>query len=339
MKPVYMPFTYLTEPTARILSALMGPVVVYQPLENRVDDSLTALAGQGLIDIRTPLTGDENRIVAALSEFTQWAGENPGRSTPGADYVGSQQGSVPYFDDSSISRIRSEIKQYKGRPAETNAQETGFSARLFLTAAEQNDRTTTHLDQNLKQFKALEQGFLDSLVEGDEADFSRHALGSQLWQEDPGAKRTEQRIRCWATLAAADSEWPNFLITTSPAVVDMLVETWDAVMPIEQLTKIRLAIVSNDASPILSPVLAELAVQDSLTADTADTCDALVALKNNDPDAPAIVVSLYAAIDCPPASMVRQIAPAGASWAEKKTDPAKMHHTLIVLVEPESKSE
>jgi hypothetical protein len=336
MKPVYMPFTHLTEPTARILSALMGPVVVYQPLENRVDGSLTALADQGLIDIRTPLTGDEDRLVAALSEFTRWAGENPGRSTPGADYVGSLQGNVPYFDDSSISHIRSEIKQYKGRPAETNVQETGFSARLFLAAAEQNDRTTAHLDQDLKQFKALEQGFLDSLVEGDEADFDRHAQGSQLWPEDPGAKRTEQRIRSWATLAAADPELPNFIITTSPAVVDMLVETWGAVMPIDQLASIPLAIASDDAPPMLNPVLAELAAQDSLTG---DACDALVALKNNDPDAPAIVVTLYAAIDCAPASMVRQIAPAGAIGAEKKTDSAKVNHTLIVLVEPESKSE
>lgn len=336
MKPVYMPFTYLTEPTARILSVLMGPVVVYQPLENRVDGSLTALADQGLIDIRTPLTGDENRLSAALSEFTQWAGQNPGRSTPGADYVGAQQGNVPYYDDSSISRIRSEIKKYKGWPANTNAQETGFSARLFLAAAEQNDRTTAHLDQNLRQFKALEQGFLDSLAQGDEADFNRHALGSQLWQEDPGAKRTEQRIRSWATLAAADPELPELFITTSPAVVDLLIETGDAVMPIEQLARIPLAIASDDAPPNLNVVLSELAVRDSLTADASD---ALVASKNSDPDAPAIVVTLYAAIDCPPGAMVRQIAPAGASWADKKPDPAKTHHTLIVLVEPESKSE
>lgn len=337
MKPVYMPFTYLTEPTARILSALMGPVLVYQPLENRIDGSLTALADQGLIDIRTPLTGDENRLAAALSEFTQWAGENPGRSTPGADYVGSLQGTVPYFDDSSISRIRSEIKQYKGRPADTNAQETGFGARLFLAAAEQNDRATAHLDQNLEHFKALEQGFLDSLPQGDEAEFSRHALGLQLWREDPGAKRTEQRIRSWATLAVADSEWPNcFIITTSPAVVDMLVESWDAVMSIEQLASIPLAIASDDAPLILNTVLAELAVRDFLTT---DACDALVALKSDDPDAPAIVVTLYAAIDCPPASMLRKLAPAGARRAEKKTDPTKVHHTLIVLVEPESKSE
>jgi hypothetical protein len=336
MKSVYMPFTYLTEPTARILSALIGPVVVYQPLQTRVDDSLSALADQGVIDIRFPLTGDDARLAAALSEFTQWAGQNPGRTTAGADFVGAQQGKVPYFDDSSISRIRSEIKQYKDQPAEADGDETGFSARLFLAAAEQNDRTTANLDQELKQFKSLEQGFLDSLVEGDEANFDRHGLGSQLWQEDPGAKRTEQRIRSWATLAAADPELPDFFITTSPAVVDTLVETWDEVMPIEQLAKIRLAIASSEAPPVLNTVLAELTLRESLTA---DACDALVALKNNDPDAPAVAVTLYAAIDRPPASMARQMAPAAARSAEKKTSPAKAHHTLIVLVEPDSKSE
>lgn len=336
MKPVYMPFTYLTEPTARILSALMGPVVVYQPLENRVDDSLTALADQGLIDIRTPLTGDENRLAAALSEFTQWAGENPGRSTPGADYVGSQQGNVPYFDDSSISRIRSEIKQYKGRPADTNAQETGFSARLFLAAAEQNDRTTAHLDQDLKQFKALEQGFLDSLVDSDEADFSRRALGSQIWQEDPGAKRTEQRIRAWAALAAADPELPDLLITTSPAVVDTLVETKGEAINLEQLAMLRFPVVQADAPPILAKTLAELAQRPSLTA---DACEAITALSSDGLDDPALAVTLYAAIDCPPASVIGQMAPAGALPAEKKPSQGKARHTLILLVESESKSE
>ena len=85
-----------------------------------------------------------------------------------------------------------------------------------MAAAEQNDRTTVNLDQELKQFKSLEQGFLDSLVEGDEANFDRHGLGSQLWREDPGAKRTEQRIRSWATLAAADPELPGFFYHHQP---------------------------------------------------------------------------------------------------------------------------
>lgn len=336
MKPIYMPFTHMTEPTARMLSTLVGPVVVYQPLENKVADSLTALADQGLIEIRSPLTGDEQRLTAALAEFTQWAGQNPGRSTPGTDFVGAQQGTVPYFDESTINRIRSEIKQYGTLPVDTAAEEAGFSARLFLAAAEQNDRTTAHLDQDLQQFKVLEQGFLDSLIESDESNFSRHALGSQIWQEDPGAKRTEQRIRAWATLAAADPELPDLLISTSPAVVDMLVETKGEAIHLEQLAMVRLPVAPNDTPPILEKTLAELAARPSLAA---DGCEALAALSGDGPGDPVIAVTFYAAIDCPPASTIRQMAPAAVPLAEKKSSQGTARHTLIVLVEPESKSE
>jgi hypothetical protein len=31
MTPAYMPFTYLSESTARILNRLVGPMVIYQP--------------------------------------------------------------------------------------------------------------------------------------------------------------------------------------------------------------------------------------------------------------------------------------------------------------------
>ena len=151
----------------RVLAALVGPVVVYQPSEVVATNSLAALAAQGLIEIRTPLTADEQRLKAALAEFTQWARQNPGRSTPGAGFIGSQQGKVPFFDESMISRIRSDIKQYGSSPADTDNQEAGFSARLFLAVAEENDRATAQLDHDLKRFKALEQGFLDSLVDSD----------------------------------------------------------------------------------------------------------------------------------------------------------------------------
>lgn len=336
MTPTYMPFTHLPESMARVLAALVGPVVVYQPSEAGVSNSLAALASQGLIEIRTPLTGDEQRLKAALAEFTQWARQNPGRSTPGAGFIGSQQGKVPFYDEQSISRIRSDIKQYGSSPADTDNQETGFSARLFLAVAEENDRATAHLDHDLKQFKALEQGFLDSLVDSDVEGFSRHALGSEIWREDPGAKHTEQRIRAWATLAAADSQLPETLITTSAAVMDTLLETRGEAIHLERLASIRLPVSSAGQTPILDRVLADLAVRPSLAT---DDCDAFTALNADGGGDSVVAITLYAAMHCPPASMIRQMAPAGVTLPENKTSPGGGHHTLILLVESDPKSD
>ena len=336
MTPIYMPFTYLPESLAHVLAGLVGPVAVYQPLETGVSASLVAMVEQGLVEMRTPLTGDEQRLKAALAEFTQWASQNPGRSTPGPGFVGSQQGKVPFYDERSISRIRTDIKQYGTRPSDTDDRDAGFSARLFLAVAEENDRATANLDQKLSQFKLLEKGLLDSLVDADEADFSRHTLGSEIWREDPGARNTEQRIRAWATLAAADGRLPEMLITTSPAVIDTLIENRGEIIPFECLASIRLPVSSAGDAPILDPVLSDLAARQSLSA---DDCDAFTALNDDKGSGSTAAITLYAAIDCPPASMIRQMAPATVTMPEKNLSQKGARHTLILLVEPELKSD
>ena len=336
MKPIYLPFTYLPESMARVLASLVGPVVVYQPVENRVCESMTDLADQGLIEIRTPLTGDEPRLHSALAEFTQWAGQNPGRLTPGAGFIGSQQGRVPFFDERTINRIRSQIRQHGTPPADTAADEAGFSARLFLCIAEDNDRTTAHLDQDLKQFKALEQGFLDSLVDSHEAGFSRHALSSEIWQEDPGAKHTEKRIRAWATLAAADRHLPELLITTSAAVVDTLMETWGEAIRLHRLAAIRIPVAAADQPPLLDQVLADLAARHTLAS---DDCDAFKALSAEGPNDSMVAATLYAADNVAPASVVRQLTPGGVAGPGEDISRGRVKHTLILLVESDSKSD
>jgi hypothetical protein len=110
--PAYMPFAYLSEPTARILTALVGPVVVYQPLKANIPESLGALAMQGLVEIRTPITRDDDRLRAALSEFNEWARMNPGKSTPGAGFFSQRQGEIPFFEETAVNRIRSDINRY-----------------------------------------------------------------------------------------------------------------------------------------------------------------------------------------------------------------------------------
>ena len=150
MQAVYMPFTYLSAATARSLAALVGPVVVYQPLQPNIPEALTELASQGLVDLRTPIIGDDDRLRAALAEFTDWARMNPGKTTAGVGFWGVRQGTVPFFDDTTINRIRSDIQRYRSSEARSEVSEAGFSARLFLCLAQQNDLAVAHLHHGLR---------------------------------------------------------------------------------------------------------------------------------------------------------------------------------------------
>jgi len=332
--PVYMPFTYLSESTARILTALVGPVVIYQPLKTNIHESLSALASQGLVAIRSPITRDDDRLRAALAEFTDWARMNPGKSTPGAGFFSQRQGEIPFFDETAIERIRSDIKRYhRSDPLvdhQTEKMEADFSARLFLALAQENDLATDRLDHDLNRFKALEKNFLNTLTDDDETGFNRQALGLEIWRDDPGAKLTGQRIRAWATLAAADDTIPELLITTSSAVIDTLLETHGDALRLERLAEIRLDVPSAGTAPVLDRVLADLAGRASLpSADLAS----FEKLATDAASETAVTATLFVAANQTPASVIRRIATATTSSPEEIGQPKSACHTVIVLVE------
>ncbi len=330
MIPAYMPFTYISEAETRLLATLVGPLVIYQPLKTDIPESLSDLASQKLIEIRTPLTNGDDRLHAALVEFTEWARMNPGKSTAGAGFFSARQGEVPFFDDTAINRIRSEIRKY-GSPDHPSAEsEETFRARLFLAVAQENDLANDHLDLDLNRFKVLEKDFLETLKDADEAGFNRQANTGTIWREDPGATLTGQRIRAWAALAAADPKMPDLLITTSRAVMDTLSETGGEAGSLEKLTDIRLPVPPAGTVPMLGRVLADLAAQE--TPPSADLAR-FAALAAGTATTPVVTVSLLIAANRTPATVVRQMASATAVPHDEDKELKTFPHTLFVLVE------
>lgn len=325
MKAVYFPFTCLPEFTARRLARLVGPVVVYQPLETAIPAEMKDLEAKGQIEIRTPLKGNEDRLRSALAEFTEWARLNPGKLTAGAGFLGARQGEVPFFDETAVNRIRSDIKNY-GQPDRPEAKtDEGFSTRLFLALAQENDRAVDSLGQDLDRFKAMEKDFLETLKEADEAGFSRKAYGGTLWREDRGARSTGQRIRAWANLAAADENLPEVMITTSPAVIDLLLEKSEKGSGLEKLADTRLTIPEKIGEPLLGRLLS------GLVEGTIDLSEDICA--KGWPSASSetgTAVCLYAAVNRSPANWVGRLADpeSVSSFAANDTI-----HTLVVSLE------
>lgn len=334
MTPAYLPFTYLSESTARILFALAGPVVIYQPLKTNIPENLSALALQGIVEIRIPIIRDDDRLRAALTEFTDWARMNPGKSTPGAGFFSQRQGDIPFFDETVINRIRSDIKQYHQNAhladQEAGRTEAEFSARLFLALAQENDLATDRLDLDLNRVKTLEKDFLDTLKDADEVGFSRQSFGAEIRRDDPGAKLTLQRIRAWATLAVADGALPELLITTSRAVIDALLETHGDALSLERLAGIRLPLPSAGAAPVFGSVLADLAARES--PPSVDLSPFISMAADTESEA-AATVTLFAAANRTPSSVIRRMAPSSVVASGKNEKPGSVFHTLIVLVE------
>ncbi len=73
MKPIYFPFTYISEAAVAAISACFKQTVVYQPSRHTLPAEMQKLADSGLIDVRIPITGDENKLDAILRDYNEWA--------------------------------------------------------------------------------------------------------------------------------------------------------------------------------------------------------------------------------------------------------------------------
>lgn len=335
MKSAYMPFTYLSASTAHILNALVGPLWLYQPLKTRIPDDLAKLALQERVEIRTPITDDDARLEAALAEFNAWAQANPGRSTAGAGFISTQQGEIPFYEETAISRIRSDLKRYQSTDDIAADSTAGFGARLFLAVAQENDQASDNLDRNLNTFAAQEAAFLDELQDAGEVGFDRRAHIETIWKEDPGARLTTQRIRAWARLASADVSPPDLLMTTSTAVIDTIMDLYGEAIGIEKRTSVRIALPPADAEPVIGGALKHLSRRRHLSP------EALSAFASHAADTGAasdVTVSLYTAENRSIKNVIRFLASGDADFQAPEKADDMAGHTLIIVVGDDGKT-
>lgn len=213
MTPIFFPFTYMSERIAAALSAVFDKTVLYRPSAALLPESLQQQADAGFLDVRIPIPGDEDRLVRAAADYRAWAERHSG--SPLA-FFKSLQGQVPFFDDASLSKIRSDIKRWT---QEREADEPGnpiFAARLFLTVAQAFDREQWEVDRGFAGLRDLEASLLKS-IHGEEAA-GRPTVAAP--PADLGGHMTDRRLWAWSCLYARDPAAGALLVTDSKDIFD-----------------------------------------------------------------------------------------------------------------------
>ena len=136
MKPIYFPYTTISEPVLGALLTCFKQVAVYQPSRDHVPESLRNWEAGGRLQIHLPDEDENDPLPNLLKAYHEWAelhkGERP-------DFEKFRPPLTPYYDASSTSRIRSDIqKAAKGTETAPSREDKERSlllrARLFLTA-------------------------------------------------------------------------------------------------------------------------------------------------------------------------------------------------------------
>jgi len=224
MKPVYFPFTYIPTAIMESLRSCFRQLVVYQPSHRKLPETMQKWLTNGILDIRTPLKGDEEKLDAALNDFRAWINFHNGSEIA----VLKTQG-VPYFDDSLESQIRSTVKKKIQEPGSQNESTQGkrdslFHVRVFLQFAQEYDIQNEGIHHDFDFLERKEQELIMNLRQGKEPFYQYLAGNKALFSEESGNYMISERLDAWARLMQHDPQGSALFITSSRLALEHLIE-------------------------------------------------------------------------------------------------------------------
>ncbi len=208
MKPIYFPFTYISKPVVDALGFCFRQSTIYQPARLTVSDSLQSWSQKGLVEIRIPIEGDEERLAAILKDYREWANlHHDSRGLQNA-FTRNLAETVPFFDETSPSRIKADIKKDEPQKQLSGEVDPTFGARLFLAIAQEFDMEKERLRQDLSSIEAMENSLLANLhgrrQPGDQFEGKNHS--SVFNSSEAAGYMIPERFMAWFRMMQFDRQ-------------------------------------------------------------------------------------------------------------------------------------
>ena len=222
MKPIYFPFTYISEPVLEAISPFFRQVVVYQPSSLNIPESMQKLANSDLLEIRIPVKGDENKISNILKDYKTWANIHQGSG--GMAFFKTNPDMIPFFDDLSTSQIKADIKKKREKYQAEEKQDSLLNARIFLHIAQEFDIQNWEIDKDLLLLEEKTLNLIDNLKGEDELSFKGNDIEKALKIDYQSDYMTLDRIIAWTHMLQYDQDVSGLFITHNRSAIEHLVE-------------------------------------------------------------------------------------------------------------------
>ena len=216
MKVIFFPFTYINKTVAEALNAYFGQISVYQPSSI---DYPVVMNDTDFIDIRTPVTGNENIIKRIIQDFKAWGDIHHNDEMEIIKFTGS---TIPFFDDNSINQIKTDIKKGLSNPAEME-EDPVLNARVFLHFAQEFDKQHDEINQELFLCEELEHKFISDLMGTDKNNAIKNKV-KEFVPDNSDDFMMKQRINAWSRLFMHEQECAPLFITTSRQAIEYLMD-------------------------------------------------------------------------------------------------------------------
>ena len=234
MRPIYFPFTYISNPVAEALHACFGKTIVYQPSKKYISEEIQKLTEQGVLDIR--ISGklenkDEKNLLAILKEYDAWATLHQGGRGTQLGFFKAMKNKIPFFDDTSASQIKADIKDITGANPVRKEPDPVFNARIFLSIAQNFDMQNDKIDQDMASLETARMDLIKNLRAEDEISpvvpgYQDAFKTGNLADSD---HMIPERIEAWTLLMGCDprqreDEMSGFFVTNSRQTMDYVLE-------------------------------------------------------------------------------------------------------------------
>jgi hypothetical protein len=332
MKPIYFPFTHVSDSVAVALTACFGQFVVYRPLTEKVPAAMQSWIDLGALDVRVPAAENEKELETAIKNYLNWADLHISDAGKRATFLNAQRGGMPFFDDFSPSKLVADIKAKLHRGANQKLPDPVLAARIFLYFAQEFDRQNQELACDLKNCHQKEADLIRQLKM--EAD----SLADELQKDaahlpDPLADyMISDRLEAWSRIFLKDPNPSGLFVTHSPAVLDHLLDNSQTAAEVMHYDAIPL---SNQKTAASKPWQESLILnfmrlaQDKPPA-SSEGADAQIEFPAAEE---TITLTAYLVPGQTPRNFFSRCARINPQDADDKGRPGSFNNTLIALVE------
>jgi hypothetical protein len=235
MNPIYFPYTYISPEVAEAVAACCGRFTVYQPLADRLPQSMQACVDNGLVDIRTPAAGDDKALVSAVKNYLNWANAHTDSSGHNIASLKTLHASAMPSGDTLSSIIVADVKKQMNGTADRKPPDSVLAARIFLYFAQEFDRQSQELDHVMAEFSQKEQALIQDLKMEDDA-LAAELNKKTVRRPDGGTDYLiPARLEAWSRILIRDKEPVGLFVTTSAAVLEHLLDGAPAAQKILKL--------------------------------------------------------------------------------------------------------
>ncbi|MBT8369354.1 MAG: hypothetical protein KJO34_00195 [Deltaproteobacteria bacterium] len=224
MKPTYFPFTYVSDPVAEALSACFGQFMVYRPLNEHPSEQMQRWINRGVVNVRVPVAGNENELIAAVKNYQAWADLHREGSRGKTAILRSGLNSVPFFNEFSTRKIVEDIKENITGSANPQIPDLVLTARIFLYFAQEFDRQHHELTDDLIHHQQQEAALIRQL-KMEEDPVAAEFCNDPAQLPDPFSDyMIADRLAAWTRIFCRDPDVSGLFVTHSVAVLEHLLD-------------------------------------------------------------------------------------------------------------------